>query len=124
MNYKRAVEDALREYPFLLISIDAKGLGYPTNYEIVKDISRHPGDKTSYVERCVINEDKVNRQIDAITRSLELLDETAKEIIEECYFRNTYTNQQIIANMCMSKAKFYKIKNDSLRKIAISLGYL
>ena len=56
--------------------------------------------------------------------SKELLDITEKEIVEECYFRNTYTNQQIIFNMCMSKAKFYKIKNDSLRKIAISLGYL
>ena len=64
------------------------------------------------------------KKVDKITRALELLDITEKEIVEECYFRNTYTNQQIISNMCISKAKFYKVKNDSLRKIAISLGYL
>mgnify|MGYP000065677724 FL=1 len=80
--------------------------------------------KGSFVESCVIDEEYNKKKVDKITRALDLLDITEKEIVEECYFRNTYTNQQIIYNMCMSKAKFYKIKNDSLRKIAISLGYL
>ena len=118
------LEDDLREYSFLLIAVDAGGLGYPTNYQIVKDINHPSTMKGSFVENCVIDEEYNKKKVDKITRALELLDITEKEIIEECYFRNTYTNQQIISNMCMSKSKFYKIKNDSLRKIAISLGYL
>ena len=119
ISIKKKIENDLREYPFLLIAVDAGGLGYPTNHEIVKDV-KHPSTmKGSFVESCVIDE-----EYNKITRALELLDITEKEIVEECYFRNTYTNQQIISNMCISKAKFYKVKNDSLRKIAISLGYL
>lgn len=123
-DIKKKVENDLREYPFLLIAIDAGGLGYPTNYEIVKDI-KHPSTmKGSFVEDCVIDEEHNKKKVDKITRALSLLDIVEKEIVEECYFRNTYTNKEIMRNMCMSKAKFYKIKNYSLRKIAISLGYL
>lgn len=124
ISIKKKIENDLREYPFLLIAVDAGGLGYPTNHEIVKDV-KHPSTmKGSFVESCVIDEEYNKKKVDKITRALELLDITEKEIVEECYFRNTYTNQQIISNMCISKAKFYKVKNDSLRKIAISLGYL
>ena len=124
ISIKKKIENDLREYPFLLIAVDAGGLGYPTNHEIVKDV-KHPSTmKGSFVESCVIDEEYNKKKVDKITRALELLDITEKEIVEECYFRNTYTNQQIISNMCISKSKFYKVKNDSLRKIAISLGYL
>lgn len=124
IDTKKKVENDLREYPFLLIAIDAGGLGYPTNYEIVKDI-KHPSTmKGSFVEECVIDEEYNKKKVDKITRALGLLDSVEKEIIEECYFRNTYTHQQIMKNMCMSQTKFYKIRNYSLKKIAISLGYL
>ena len=62
--------------------------------------------------------------MDKITRALELLNKVEKDIIEECYFRNIYTNQEIIKNLFINKNKFYKIKNNAVRKIAISLGYL
>ena len=124
INIKKRVENDLREYPFLLIAVDAGGLGYPTNYEIVKDV-KHPSTmKGSFVESCVIDEEYNKKKVDKITRALELLDITEKEIVEECYFRNTYTHQQIMVNMCISKPKFYRAKNNSLRKMAISLGYL
>lgn len=124
INIKKKLEKDLREYPFLLIALDAGGLGYPTNYEIVKDIKHPSSMKGSFVESCVIDEENNKKKVDKITRALSLLDIIEKEIVEECYFRNTYTNKEIMSNMCMSKAKFYKIKNYSLRKIAISLGYL
>ena len=123
INIKKRVENDLREYPFLLIAVDVGGLGYPTNYEIVKDV-KHPSTmKGSFVESCVIDEEYNKKKVDKITRALELLDPTEKEIIEECYFRNTFTHQQIIKNLCISKDKFYRLKNNSLRKISISLGY-
>ena len=49
INIKKRVERDLKEYPFLLIAVDAGGLGYPTRYDIVKDV-KHPSDvKESFV---------------------------------------------------------------------------
>ena len=124
MNYKKRVERDLKEYPYLLIAVDAGGLGYPTRYDIVKD-AKHPSDaKGSFVENCAISEEENKIKVDKITRALELLNRVEKDIIEECYFRNIYTNQEIIKNLFINKNKFYKIKNNAVRKIAISLGYL
>lgn len=124
MNYKKRVERDLKEYPYLLIAVDAGGLGYPTRYNIVKDV-KHPSDiKGSFVENCAISEEENKIKVDKITRALELLNKVEKYIIEECYFRNIYTNQEIIKNLFINKNKFYKIKNNAVRKIAISLGYL
>lgn len=124
MNYKKRVERDLQEYPYLLIAVDAGGLGYPTRYNIVKDV-KHPSDiKGSFVENCAISEEENKIKVDKITRALELLNKVEKDIIEECYFRNIYTNQEIIKNLFINKNKFYKIKNNAVRKIAISLGYL
>ncbi len=124
MNYKKRVERDLKEYPYLLIAVDAGGLGYPTRYDIVKDV-KHPSDvKESFVENCAISEEENKIKVDKITRALELLNRVEKDIIEECYFRNIYTNQEIIKNLFINKNKFYKIKSNAVRKIAISLGYL
>ena len=124
MNYKKRVERDLKEYPYLLIAVDAGGLGYPTRYNIVKDV-KHPSDiKGSFVENCAISEEENKIKVDKITRALELLNKVEKDIIEECYFRNIYTNQEIIKNLFINKNKFYKIKNNAVSKIAISLGYL
>ena len=124
MNYKKQVERDLKEYPYLLIAVDAGGLGYPTRYDIVKDV-KHPSDvKESFVENCAISEEENKIKVDKITRALELLNKVEKDIIEECYFRNIYTNQEIIKNLFINKNKFYKIKSNAVRKIAISLGYL
>ena len=124
MNYKKRVERDLKEYPYLLIAVDAGGLGYPTRYDIVKDV-KHPSDvKESFVENCAISEEENKIKVDKITRALELLNKVEKDIIEECYFRNIYTNQEIIKNLFINKNKFYKIKSNAVRKIAISLGYL
>lgn len=124
MNYKKQVERDLKEYPYLLIAVDAGGLGYPTRYDIVKDV-KHPSDvKESFVENCAISEEENKIKVDKITRALELLNRLEKDIIEECYFRNIYTNQEIIKNLFINKNKFYKIKSNAVRKIAISLGYL
>lgn len=124
MNYKKRVERDLKEYPYLLIAVDAGGLGYPTRYDIVKDV-KHPSDvKESFVENCAISEEENKIKVDKITRALELLNRIEKDIIEECYFRNIYTNQEIIKNLFINKNKFYKIKSNAVRKIAISLGYL
>lgn len=124
MNYKKRVERDLKEYPYLLIAVDAGGLGYPTRYDIVKDV-KHPSDvKESFVENCAISEEENKIKVDKITRVLELLNRVEKDIIEECYFRNIYTNQEIIKNLFINKNKFYKIKSNAVRKIAISLGYL
>ena len=124
INIKKRVERDLKEYPFLLIAVDAGGLGYPTRYDIVKDV-KHPSDvKESFVENCAISEEENKIKVDKITRALELLNRVEKDIIEECYFRNIYTNQEIIKNLFINKNKFYKIKSNAVRKIAISLGYL
>lgn len=124
MDYKKRVTRDLKEYPYLLIAVDAGGLGYPTRYDIVKDV-KHPSDiKGSFVENCAINEEENKIKVDKITRALELLNKVEKDIIEECYFRNIYTNQEIIKNLFINKNKFYKIKSNAVRKIAISLGYL
>lgn len=124
MNYKKRVERDLKEYPYLLIAVDAGGLGYPTRYDIVKDI-KHPSDvRGSFVENCAISEEENKIKVDKITRALELLNKVEKDIIEECYFRNIYNNQEIIKNLFINKNKFYKIKSNAVRKIAISLGYL
>ena len=103
MNYKKQVERDLKEYPYLLIAVDAGGLGYPTRYDIVKDV-KHPSDvKESFVENCAISEEENKIKVDKITRALELLNRVEKDIIEECYFRNIYTNQEIIKNLFINK---------------------
>ena len=108
MNYKKRVERDLKEYPYLLIAVDAGGLGYPTRYDIVKDV-KHPSDvKESFVENCAISEEENKIKVDKITRALELLNRVEKDIIEECYFRNIYTNQEIIKNLFINKKTLYK----------------
>lgn len=80
INIKKRIEDDLREYPFLLIAVDAGGLGYPTNYQMVKDINHPSTMKGSFVENCVIDEEYNKKKVDKITRALELLDITGVSI--------------------------------------------
>ena len=118
MNYKKRVERDLKEYPYLLIAVDAGGLGYPTRYDIVKDV-KHPSDvKESFVENCAISEEENKIKVDKITRALELLNRVEKDIIEECYFRNIYTNQEIIKNLFINKEQCSK-ENSNFSRIFI-----
>lgn len=115
---KKAVEETLREYPYYLISLEAPNLGSPTRWDQVKVKDISP--TGSITERYVINIESTKATVNRIEKVLDLLDKESKTIIELSYFRDTYSIDEIIEKLSISRAKFYKLKNKALSKFIVA----
>ncbi|WP_066679346.1 hypothetical protein [Clostridium septicum] len=123
-RYRKKVEKDLKDYPYMVMALETEGLGYPTRWDIEKDYSNSNAPKGSFTEECAIDLDDNIRKVDIINRVLKTLDSTSKGLIEEWYFRGSLTQRQIEKELSISTGKYYKLRNSSLRKFAIALGYL
>lgn len=120
-KHRKAVEKILKDYPYLVMSIEASGLGYPTRWDIEKNSTSSI--KSSFIEGCVIDEEETVRKVEAINYVLSRLDEISRKIIEEWYFQGSLTQDQIQKSLLLSREKYYKLRNEALRKFVIALGF-
>lgn len=116
---KKEVEEALKEYPYNLISLETPGLGSATRWDIVKVKDSVP--TGSNVEMYVEDAEELKARVNGIEKVLDLLDDDSKSIIELVYFRDTYSVKEILDKLCMDRNKFYKLKNKALKKFILSL---
>ena len=63
------------------------------------------------------------RKVDIINRVLGTLDSTSRSLIEEWYFKKVLTQEQLERELLISSSKYYRLRNDALRKFEIALGY-
>ncbi|WP_187291568.1 nitroreductase [Clostridium novyi] len=120
-KYKKRVESDLRNYPFWLIAIESKGLGYPTRWG---GESKSKSISNSFLEDEALNDIEKERKVNCITEVLSKLDLSSKKIIEEGYFRDTYTREELQREMRLNKNKFYYFKNRALKKFMVALSYI
>lgn len=126
--FRRAV-DELRQYRLLkkrieVIEIllykqcipDAKVIA---NYGINTYESRN-SDEISRLEVELVEK---QTWVKAIEKSLEILDEHERKIIEQKFMRG-HSNEQIYTMEGMSRSTFYEYYNEAITKIAKCLGFL
>lgn len=116
---KKEVEEALREYPYNLISLETPGLGSATRWDIVKVKDTMPSG--SNVEMYVEDAEILKARVNKIDKVLDLLDQESKSIIELVYFRDTYSVKEVLDKLNMDRNKFYKLKNKALGKFILSM---
>ncbi|NFJ83920.1 nitroreductase [Clostridium botulinum] len=119
-RHKKSVENDLRNYPYWLLAIETPGLGSPNRWGQVKSGYF----KTSTVEEDMLRDMKKSWKVDVITKVLGQLDPKSKKIIEEWYFRDIMTREEIQESLNLDKNKFYYYRNRTLKKFMAALNYI
>ncbi|MBO0537925.1 nitroreductase [Clostridium botulinum] len=120
-KYKKNVENDLRNYPYWLLAIETPGLGAPNRWG---QVSQSGYFKTSTVEEDMIKDMERRWKVDVITKVLKNLDNESKKIIEEWYFRDIMTREEIQESLNLDKNKFYYFRNRTLKKFMAALNYI
>lgn len=123
-KYKKAVEHDLRNYPYWLIAVETPELGYPTKWNVKIEKTSLPWENGSSVENSVLEDIRIRNKVNIITSILTKLDANSKKIIEEWYFRDTSTQEELMKELDIDKNKFYYYRNRSLKKFMIALRYV
>ncbi|NFB32674.1 nitroreductase [Clostridium botulinum] len=120
-RYKKSVENDLRNYPYWLLAIETPGLGSPNRWGQIKQ-NRYS--HTSTVEEDMLRDMEKGWKVDVITKVLGQLDPKSKKIIEEWYFRDIMTREEIQVSLNLDKNKFYYYRNRTLKKFMAALNYI
>ncbi|ABS41326.1 nitroreductase [Clostridium botulinum] len=120
-KYKKNVENDLRNYPYWLLAIETPGLGSPNRWG---EINQNKYNHTSTVEEDMLRDMEKSWKVDVITKVLGQLDPTSKKIIEEWYFRDIMTREEIQESLNLDKNKFYYYRNRTLKKFMAALNYI
>lgn len=118
---KPLIESKLKDYPYYQMSIEMPGLGsaIPPNQIIYK--SNSPSDPVAgemvmlEYRRTVVN---------AVNFAYDKLDKDSKYIIDNAYFNNISSREEVIETLKISKNKYYKIKNNALYRFGVAFGLL
>lgn len=116
---KKEVENDLRNYPYYLISIEAPGLGSATRPDVIINRSSI----SDSVGNGVVDMEFKRIMVNAINYVYDKLDGEGKKIIDHSYFRDDKTNKEVMEELKIDKNKFYKVKDKTLYKFAVGLGY-
>lgn len=120
-RYKKNVENDLRNYPYWLLAIETPGLGSPNRWGQIK---QNGYSHTSTVEEDMLRDMEKSWKVDVITKVLGQIDPTSKKIIEEWYFRDIMTREEIQESLNLDKNKFYYYRNRTLKKFMAALNYI
>ncbi|MHB9943603.1 nitroreductase [Clostridium sporogenes] len=120
-RYKKNVENDLRNYPYWLLAIETPGLGSPNRWGQIK---QNGYSHTSTVEEDMLRDMEKSWKVDVITKVLGQIDPTSKKIIEEWYFRDIMTREEIQESLSLDKNKFYYYRNRTLKKFMAALNYI
>lgn len=121
-KYKKNVENDLRNYPYWLLAIETPGLGSPNRWGQIKQKNGYS--HTSTVEEDMLRDMEKSWKVDVITKVLGQIDPTSKKIIEEWYFRDIMTREEIQESLSLDKNKFYYFRNRTLKKFMAALNYI
>ncbi|ACQ54819.1 nitroreductase [Clostridium botulinum] len=121
-RYKKSVENDLRNYPYWLLAIETPGLGSPNRWGQIKQQNGYS--HTSTVEEDMLRDMEKSWKVDVITKVLGQLDPKSKKIIEEWYFRDIMTREEIQVSLNLDKNKFYYYRNRTLKKFMAALNYI
>lgn len=123
IGVKKKVEEELREYPYKLMSLEISGLGTAINPAIKIEKYKHPSDA---IANELVNKEMTEKRVHVIEWVYEeKLTPEQKRIVQAYYFEDNVTKpNEIIAELMISKSTYARIKNDSLIKFALALGYM
>lgn len=117
---KPFVEEKLRDYPYYLMSIEMSGLGSAVPPNVIIDKSLAPGDP---VGKSIVENEYKSTIVNAVNYVLDnKLNSESKVIIENAYFNNLKTRDEVITELNINKNKYYKLKDDALYKFMIAFG--
>ncbi|WP_294344195.1 DUF1492 domain-containing protein [uncultured Clostridium sp.] len=117
-DVKKRVEDELRNYPFYIISLDMSGLGTAVNPS--KTINKYA--VTDIVANTVISEEYRRDIVNRIEYVYDRLNIESKKVIDLAYFQGL-KRDEILKELTINKNKYYKVKNEALKKFSIAFGY-
>ncbi len=104
-----------------MLAIETPGLGSPNRWGQIK---QNGYSHTSTVEEDMLRDMEKSWKVDVITRVLGQIDPTSKKIIEEWYFRDIMTREEIQESLSLDKNKFYYFRNRTLKKFMAALNYI
>lgn len=117
---KKEVENDLRNYPYYLISIETPGLGSAIRPDMIIDKNSSPSDP---VGKSIVESEYKRALVNAVGYVYDKLDSNSKRIIECGYFRDDITVKEVIEELKIDKNKYYKLKENSIYKFALGIGY-
>ena len=117
---KIEVETDLRNYPYYLISIETPGLGSAIRPDVIINRSLSPSDP---VGKSIVENEYKRALVNAVGFVYDKLDQPSKRIIECGYFRDDLSVKEVIEELKIDKNKYYKLKDNSLYKFALGIGY-
>lgn len=116
---KNKAENALRSYPYYLISFETPGLGNATRWDVVK---AHGNTLVSVTENAVLEEEYKRNVVNAIDYVYDRLDDLSKKVIDLYYYRDNYTIVEIQDQLKIDRNKFYRLRKNALDKFIIVLA--
>lgn len=117
---KKEVENDLNNYPYYLISIETPGLGSAIRPDVIINRSLSPSDP---VGKSIVENEYKRALVNAVGFVYDKLDKPSKRIIECGYFRDDLSVKEVIEELKIDKNKYYKLKENSLYKFALGIGY-
>lgn len=117
---KMEVEDNLKNYPYYLISIETPGLGSAIRPDLIVSKNISPSDP---VGKSIVDNEYKRALVNAVEFVYDKLDKPSKRIIECNYFRDDISVKEVIRELKIDKNKYYKLKEKSLYKFALGIGY-
>ena len=105
---KNLIESQLENYPYFQIAVETP----------VSEI-----DAENLIKDKAIIEYRKS-VVNAVKLVYERLDTESKFIIENAYFRNINSRDEVISQLKISKNKYYSNKNSALMKFGIAFGML
>ncbi len=97
------------------MAIETPGLGAPNRWG--QQVNQSGYFKTSTVEEDMIKDMERRWKVDIITKVLKHLDPTSKTIIEEWYFRDNNSREELLKELNIDKNKFYYYRNRALKNL-------
>ena len=108
---RKQLEKDLENFPVWLIK-----------YDIEESQTWEELNKT--IKNTAIDNIEIKKKMEKITKVLSFQDQETQKIINEYYFKNLKSREEIIKELNISKNYFYRVKNKALIKLALALGHM
>ncbi|AUS07413.1 hypothetical protein C1X05_00095 [Laceyella sacchari] len=123
-EYRKQVERILRDYPILKLAIEEEQL--PSYIPVYQEkTSPLYSEYNSMTEKYAIRLADKKLQIMRIERALQALNSEERMIIEMRYFDlSRPTDNMVCIKLEWNKRTYYRLKNEALRKLALTLNII
>jgi ArpU family phage transcriptional regulator len=131
--YVRRVERELYSYPALRVAMENEmelekaGLSnlFPSLVPAYGEKVGSSGNISKPTEQYAIKKAEKTMKVQMIERALSALNTQERKLVEEKYFNPSQpSDTQVFTALAMGSTTYYKVKNQVIRKIAISLNII